>query len=74
MGKVIDIKDYISVRFFKRDILCGYCSRLTRGRVYDSGEAIVCTECGGPMLELESDQFNDNLTIIFDPEDYDGAS
>jgi hypothetical protein len=42
--------------------------------VYDSGEAIVCTECGGPMLELESDQFNDNLTIIFDPEDYDGAS
>ncbi len=74
MGKVIDMKDYISVRFFKNDIVCRYCSRLTRGRVYDSGEAIVCTECGGPMLELESDQFNDNLTIIFDPEDYDGAS
>jgi hypothetical protein len=69
MADVIDLKEYFSVRFFKRDILCGYCSRLTRGRVYDSGEAIVCTECGGPMLELESDQFNDNLTIIFTPED-----
>ena len=74
MGKVIDMKDYISVRFFKHDILCGYCNQLTRGRVYDGGEAIVCTVCGGPMLELESEQFNDNLTIIFDPEDYDGAS
>jgi len=74
MGKVIDMKDYVSVRFFKHGVLCGYCSRLTKGRVYDQGEAIVCTECGGPMLELESEQFNDNLTIIFDPEDYDGAS
>jgi hypothetical protein len=74
MADVISMKEYFSVKFFKHDVLCGYCNHLTRGRVYDSGEAIVCTVCGGPMLELESEQFNDNLTIIFDPEDYDGAS
>ena len=41
MADVIDFKEYFSVRFFSKDILCGYCSRLTRGRVYDGGEAIV---------------------------------
>ena len=74
MGKVIDMKDYISVRFFKHDIVCGYCNQLTRGRVYDGGEAIVCTVCSGPMLELTSDDYAGETTIIFDPEDYDGAS
>jgi uncharacterized protein (DUF983 family) len=68
MADVIDMKEYFSVRFFKRDILCGFCGNPTRGRVYDSGEAIVCTECGGPMMELESDDFAGNMTIIFDPE------
>jgi hypothetical protein len=74
MGKVIDMKDYISVRFFKQDILCGYCEQLTRGRVYDGGEAIVCSVCSGPMLELTSDDYAGEATIIFEPEDYDGAS
>ena len=68
MADVIDFKEYFSVRFFKRDILCGFCSQPTRGRVYDGGEAIVCSVCSGPMLELESDDMTSEMTIIFDPE------
>ena len=74
MGRVIDMKDYISVRFFKQDILCGYCEQLPRGRVYDGGEAIVCAVCSGPMLELSSNDYAGEATIIFEPEDYDGTS
>lgn len=69
MADVIDMKEYFSVRFWRTPVICGYCSNLTRGRVYDSAEAIVCTECGGPMLEFDSDDEGDNLTVIFTPED-----
>lgn len=68
MADVIDFKEYFSVRFFKKDIVCGFCGQLTRGRVYDGGEAIVCSVCSGPMLELESDDMTSEMTIIFDPE------
>ena len=74
MADVISMKEYFSVKFFKHDVLCGFCNHLTRGRVYDSGEAIVCTVCSGPMLELTSDEYCGETTIIFNPEDYDGAS
>lgn len=68
MADVIDMKEYFSVRFFKNEVLCGYCNHLTHARVYDKGEAIVCTVCGGAMLEFDSDD-TDNLTVIFTPED-----
>ena len=68
MADVIDMKEYFSVRFFKESIVCGFCGQLTRARVYDSVQAIVCTECGGPMLELESDDVTSEMTIVFDPE------
>ena len=65
---VLNFKDYYSVRFFADDVFCGYCERLTRGRVADSSEKVVCTNCGGAMLELNSSDFQDVATIIFSPE------
>ncbi len=69
MGEVIDMKDYISVKFFKDEVQCGFCEQATNGRVYDKSEQVVCTVCGGPMLELSSEDFFGSATIIFHPED-----
>lgn len=65
---VINFKDYYSVKFFKDDVYCGYCSQQTRGRVTDSSQKVVCTHCGGAMLEIESSDFEGVATIVFTPE------
>ena len=49
MGDVISMQEYVSVRFFSEDVVCGYCDLETRGRVFDGGEAVLCTQCGGPF-------------------------
>jgi uncharacterized CHY-type Zn-finger protein len=69
MGEVIDLREYHSVRFFSEDVICGHCERETRGRVYDSGEAVRCTECGGPMIEIASAEFEGVTVVTFHSED-----
>ena len=44
MGDVISMQEYVSVRFFSEDVVCGYCDLETRGRVFDGGEAVLCTQ------------------------------
>lgn len=65
---VLNFKDYYSVRFFYDEVICGYCGKDTRGRVMDRSEKVVCTHCGGAMLELNSSDFQNVATIIFSPE------
>jgi uncharacterized CHY-type Zn-finger protein len=69
MGEVIDLREYHSVRFFSEDVICGHCERETRGRVYDSGEAVRCTECGGPMIEIAPAEFEGVTVVTFHSED-----
>jgi len=69
MGEVIDMRDYVSIRWFSEDVICGHCERETRGRVYDSGEAVLCTECGGPMIEIAPVEFEGVTVVTFHSED-----
>lgn len=68
MGEVIDMREYHSCRFFSEPVVCGHCNRDTRGRVYDGGEAVLCTECGGPMVEIAPQDFEGFALVTFAPE------
>jgi len=68
MAKVISMSEYMTVRFFLEDVLCGHCGSETRGAVRDSSEAVVCTECGGPIIEVEHDFFEEGALVTFTPE------
>jgi Zn finger protein HypA/HybF involved in hydrogenase expression len=67
-AEVIDIKDFQSVRFFKTEVVCGWCGADTHGRVADRSEQVVCTSCEGVMLEINSGDYENVTTIIFSPE------
>ncbi len=69
MGEVISMNDYVSVRFFSEDVACGHCNRDTRGRVFDGGEAVLCTECGGPILQIAPSEFEGYAIVTFFPEE-----
>jgi len=44
-SNVIDISRRY-VRFYAEHIECYYCGHLSRGRVYDSMQSVVCGYCG----------------------------
>ena len=67
-AEVINIKDFQSVRFFKTEVICGWCGAETHGRVSDRSEQVVCTSCEGVMLEINSSEYENVTTIIFSPE------
>ena len=67
-AEVINIKDFQSVRFFKTEVICGWCQSETHGRVADRSEQVVCTSCEGVMLEINSSEYENVTTIIFSPE------
>ena len=69
MGDVISMQEYVSVRFFSEDVVCGYCDLETRGRVFDGGEAVLCTQCGGPILQIAPAEFEGITVVTFYPED-----
>ncbi len=37
------------VRFFEKPVECDFCGNKTRGRVFDSEEEVVCSECDSPF-------------------------
>lgn len=65
---VIDMRDYVSIRFFSEDVVCGHCENDTLGRVYDSGEAVLCTECGGPLITIAAQDYDGFTVVTFNPE------
>jgi len=68
MGEVIDMRDYVSIRWFSEDVVCGHCEQETRGRVYDSGEAVLCTECGGPLVVIAPSDYFGVVVVTFEEE------
>jgi hypothetical protein len=69
MADVISMKEYLSIRFFSEDVVCGHCERDTRGRVYDSGEAVLCSECGGPLITIGPAEYTGFTIVTFSPEE-----
>jgi hypothetical protein len=57
MADVVDLeaqeRDY--VRFFRNYVDCDWCGMQTRGRVYEETQAIVCSACRKPLLEIDED-------------------
>ena len=69
MGEVIDMRDYVSIRWFSEDVVCGHCEQETRGRVYDSGEAVLCSEFGGPLITIGPAEYTGFTIVTFSPEE-----
>ncbi len=69
MGDVISMQEYVSVRWFSEDVVCGHCELNTRGRVFDGGEAVLCTECGGPIINIAPSEFGGFTIVTFHPEE-----
>ena len=69
MGEVINMRDYMSCRFFPEDVICGHCDEETRGAVYDSTACVLCTECGEALLIVAPESYQGFTVVTFTPED-----
>lgn len=54
MADVIDFPLQKWVKFYRDYIECDFCGQLTRGRVYDGCQEIVCGACNSVMFEFET--------------------
>ena len=59
-AKIIDLKERKDeerpyVRFYRDFIECDFCGQLTRGRVYEDSQEIICGSCHATLWEVEDD-------------------
>lgn len=60
-SNVIDIPRRY-VRFYAKHIECNFCGELSRGRIYDSMQMVVCGSCGGVWWTFEhSDEWHEEM-------------
>ena len=52
MGDLLNFPSLKFVRFYKDYIECDFCGQLTRGRVYEDSQEIVCGSCNASMFEF----------------------
>lgn len=52
------------VRFYKDYVECDFCGQLTRGRVYDGAQEIVCGACNSSIYEF----YTSDCEVTFEPE------
>ena len=57
MADVVKMEDHDRdwVRFFKEPWECDWCGLMTRGRVYEETQAVVCSACHNPLIEIDGD-------------------
>ena len=65
MADVIDFPSKKFVRFYKDYIECDFCGQMTRGRVYEGAQEIVCGTCNIAIYEFETTEQD----IVFDPDE-----
>ena len=65
MGDLIDFPSKKFVRFYRDYIECDFCGQLTRGRVYEDSQEIVCGSCNSSMFEFETSEEQ----IVFEIDD-----
>lgn len=54
MADVIEFPVLKYVKFYRDFIECDFCGQLTRGRVYDGCQEIVCGACNSVLFEFET--------------------
>lgn len=64
MGDLVDFPSQKYVRFYRDFIECDWCGQLTRGRVYEGTQEIVCGACNSVLYEFETTEEE----IVFEPE------
>ena len=72
MGEVLEFKRHW-VWFFDEPVTCDYCLQDTRGKVWESMQSIVCSNCGEALLLID-EKTSYVLTVDFDDEDKDDVS
>ena len=65
MGDLLDFPSRKYVRFYRDYVECDWCGQLTRGRVYEGSQEIVCGACEGVMFEFETTEED----IVFEPDE-----
>jgi len=64
MADVIDFPSKKFVRFYKDYIECDFCGQMTRGRVYEGAQEIVCGACNSAIYEF----YTDDEEVVFEPD------
>jgi len=54
MGNVLDFPTMKFVRFYRDYIECDFCGELTKGRVYEDSQEIICGSCNSVLFEFET--------------------
>jgi len=54
-------------------VTCDYCLQDTRGKVWESMQSIVCSNCDEALLLIDENTSH-VLTVDFDDEDHDDVS
>lgn len=44
------------VQIYAKHIECDFCGQLTRGRVYQGSNVVVCGACNKPLMEFEDEE------------------
>jgi hypothetical protein len=69
MGDLLDFPSRKYVRFYRDYVECDWCGQLTRGRVYEGSQEIVCGACSSVMFEFETTE--EEITFELDEDECD---